>query len=278
MNEVVESQPVETTPENAPSAPSFQDSLPEDLRGNASLKNFNDIGSLAKSYVHAQRMIGADKISLPTNNSPDDDWGVVYDKLGRPADMKDYDVSVPDIFEDDAFRQSIHRAGLNQKQAAEIADFMKNQNESSQEKLKNFQEQAKLDTETELRAEYGKAFEEKIKRAQAAAKYLLPELGDPTSKNNIFSNLQLADGRLLGDHPDVVRMFVDLSDGVAEEDLEGVTSENAMTPQDAQEEIDKLQADRKGPYWNKHHPQHDKAVARVQELFAYVHPEEDIVL
>ena len=31
----------------------FIDSLPEDIRGEPSLKNFSDIGGLAKSYVHA---------------------------------------------------------------------------------------------------------------------------------------------------------------------------------------------------------------------------------
>ena len=84
---------------------------------------------------------------------------------------------------------------------------------------------------------------------------------------------------MLGDHPDIIRMFEAMSHEIAEDDLDGVTTESAMTPQDAQDEIDQLQADRKnGAYWNKHHPEHDKAVARVQELFAYVHPEEDIVL
>lgn len=265
--------------ESAPPAASFQDSLPEDLRGNPSLKNFNDVGSLAKSYVHAQRMVGADKIPLPGNNSTDDDWSRVYDKLGRPADIKDYDVSLPEIFEDDGFRKSIHAAGLNQKQAASVAQFMQSQTEAANGKLDAYREQAKLDTETELRAEYGKAFGEKVQRAQATAKYLLGSKGDPTSEDNILGNIRLADGRMLGDHPDIIRMFEAMSHEIAEDDLDGVTTESAMTPQDAQDEIDQLQADRKnGAYWNKHHPEHDKAVARVQELFAYVHPEEDIVL
>ena len=264
--------------ESAPPAASFQDSLPEDLRGNPSLKNFNDVGSLAKSYVHAQRMVGADKIPLPGNNSTDDDWSRVYDKLGRPADIKDYDVSLPEIFEDDGFRKSIHAAGLNQKQAASVAQFMQSQTEAANEKLNAYQEQARLDTEAELRQEYGKTFDDKIKRAQAAAKYLLGSKGDPNHKDNILGNLRLADGRMLGDVPDIIRMFETISNEIAEDDLDGVTTESAMTPQDAQEEIDTLQADRNGPYWNKHHPEHDKMVARVNELFEYVHPEENVVL
>ena len=92
MNEAVttqaapESQPTaDPVQTSAPSAPaiSFRDSLPEDLRNNPSLKNFNDVGGLAKSYVHAQRMIGADKIALPNQNSTDEDWANVYNKLGR---------------------------------------------------------------------------------------------------------------------------------------------------------------------------------------------------
>ena len=259
-------------------AQSFRDSLPEDLRSNPSLKNINDVGSLAKSYVHAQRMVGADKIPLPGSNSTDDDWIKVYDKLGRPADIKDYDVTMPEMFDGNGFRESIHAAGLNQKQAASVAQFIHSQSEAANEKLNAYQEQARLDTEAELRQEYGKTFDDKIKRAQSTAKYLLGSKGDPNHKDNILGNIRLADGRMLGDHPDIIRMFEAMSHEIAEDDLDGVTTESAMTPQDAQEEIDTIQADRSGPYWNKHHPEHDKMVARVNELFEYVHPEENVVL
>lgn len=280
MSEAEATQETGSQESAPPAAASFQDSLPEDLRGNPSLKNFNDVGSLAKSYVHAQRMVGADKIPLPGNNSTDDDWSRVYDKLGRPADIKDYDVSLPDIFEDDGFRKSIHAAGLNQKQAASVAQFMQSQTEAANEKLNAYQEQAKLDTEAELKAKYGKTFEDAIKRAQATAKYFLGSKGDAASEDNIFGNYRLADGRMLGDLPELIVLLESVSHELAEDDLKlDSSNENAMTPQDAQDEIDQLQADRKnGAYWNKHHPEHDKAVARVQELFAYVHPEEDIVL
>ena len=199
-------------------AQSFRDSLPEDLRSNPSLKNINDVGSLAKSYVHAQRMVGADKIPLPGSNSTDDDWIKVYDKLGRPADIKDYDVTMPDMFDGNGFRESIHAAGLNQKQAASVAQFIHSQSEAANEKLNAYQEQARLDTEAELRQEYGKTFDDKIKRAQSTAKYLLGSKGDPSSKDNILGNIRLADGRMLGDHPDIIRMFEAMSHEIAEDD------------------------------------------------------------
>ena len=56
---------IETTPDDSGSqeaAPGFLDSLPEELRHEPSLKNFTDSAGLAKSYVHAQRMVGVSRI------------------------------------------------------------------------------------------------------------------------------------------------------------------------------------------------------------------------
>ena len=52
----VQSEP--TTIEQPQEQPqSFINTLPEDIREDASLQNFTDAGQLAKSYVHAQRMV-----------------------------------------------------------------------------------------------------------------------------------------------------------------------------------------------------------------------------
>ena len=83
-------QPEAQAVEQAPV--SFLDSLPEDLRGEPSLKNFTDAGSLAKSFVHAQRMIGAEKLPLPGKSATEDEWNTIYSKLGRPDSAADYQV------------------------------------------------------------------------------------------------------------------------------------------------------------------------------------------
>ena len=82
------SQDVATAVSAAPVG--FLDSLPEDLRVEPSLRNFTDPASLAKSYVHAQRMIGADKIPLPGKTATDEDWANVWSKLGRPQAPSEY--------------------------------------------------------------------------------------------------------------------------------------------------------------------------------------------
>lgn len=79
-------QPVQTDGSDALS--NWRDTLPDELKMDASLLKFNDIPSLAKSYVNAQRLIGADKIALPGEHATDDEWSEVYDRLGRPKMQK----------------------------------------------------------------------------------------------------------------------------------------------------------------------------------------------
>ena len=52
----------------------FVDSLDESLRSNPSLQNFADANALAKSYVHARSMVGADKIVKPQSSWTDDQY------------------------------------------------------------------------------------------------------------------------------------------------------------------------------------------------------------
>ena len=68
----------------APSAQPVQNDwrsdIPEDIRSHKSLETIQDVGSLAKSYVNAQSMIGADKVVKPGKFATSDDWNSFYDK------------------------------------------------------------------------------------------------------------------------------------------------------------------------------------------------------
>ena len=79
------------------------------------------------------------------------------------------------------------------------------------------------EAEQELRQEFGQAFEQRMALAYNAAKQLL---GDA----DMLDEVQLADGRMLGDHPQVVRMFAKLAEQIGEDKLLGETSELIMTP------------------------------------------------
>ena len=69
-------------------AEDWRSTIPEEIRGHKSLEHIQDVGALAKSYVNAQSMIGADKIAIPGKHATDDDWGEVYRRLAGQTARK----------------------------------------------------------------------------------------------------------------------------------------------------------------------------------------------
>lgn len=264
--ETPQSQPVDTV-EATP--PSWRDNLSDDLKMDASLLKFNDVGSLAKSYVNAQRMIGADKIALPGEHATDDEWGEVYDRLGRPQTPQGYELSYGEGEDGEAamgiYSDVAHKLGLNGKQAQGLLDWYTELESSGKQQADGDAALATEEGMKELRTEWGRAFDQKASSAHRAAKALL-------GSTDMFDEIELSDGRKLGDHPEIVRMFAGLADQISEDQLQGDTSEVAFTPDEAMRRIAEITAP-DSPYWDKQHPQHFILVEEALKLREFAHPE-----
>ena len=126
-------------------------------------------------------------------------------------------------------------------------------------------DQIRLDTETELKREYGAAYQDRMTNGNA----VLQEFGAED-----ITEIQLSDGRLLGDHPDMIKMMVNIGEfinnKIGEDSLEGIKTSGAMTPGDAQEKLSELIAP-SSPYWDQRHPEHqfyvDEAL-RIREMMS----------
>lgn len=246
---------------------SFLDSLPEDLRNEPSLRTFTDPGALAKSYVNAQRMIGADKVAKPGQSWTDDQYNDWYAAVGRPDSADAYEFDFGESANDEsvsALRQAMWEAGLQPRQADRIVGFLKEAGDSGTSAQQARAEEAVFQAETELRQEFGQAFEQRMALAQNAARTLLGNEG-----MNMFEEVQLSDGRMLGDHPDVVRMFARLAEQIGEDNLVGEPTELIMTPEEASRQVAEMTR-RDGPYFDKMHPEHDTYVAEVLRLREYM--------
>ena len=240
---------------------SFVDSLDENLRSNPSLKNFTDANALAKSYVHARSMIGADTVVKPQSNWTDEQYDQFYMDTGRPETSADYDlkINVDESDEDswNKFKDAVHGAGLNNRQAQQMADFLETTITEVDERSAQNVEFINSQTEMELEKEFGQATKQKIETAMAAAeRYIDPELLD-----NVF----LSDGRRLGDHPDIIRMFAAIASDIGEDSLVGEGTELVMTPDEAMSLAKQKMTE--GAYTDKFHPNHDEAVQEVRRLF-----------
>lgn len=252
-------QQSEVTQETQTADPSvtFLDQLPEDLRTEPSLKNFTNVGDLAKSLVHAQKMIGMDKIPVPGKHSTQDDWNVIYSKLGRPSDPKEYKFDGISIDQDDPglqqFKQVAHSVGLNSDQASKILQFYGELSESGQQQLAAQEQQVREASESELRKEWGLAFDKKVQQADSVFQKFFP---------NELKDQKLANGNLLGNDPQFIKAMAKLAENFSEDNM-NTENDLTMTPNDAQREIEKLTAPGT-PYWDKKHPGHQNAV---QEVF-----------
>ena len=242
---------------------SWKDSISEEYRVDPSIEKFTEIDALAKSYINATRMIGQDKIVIPTKNSSQEAWDEAYAKLGRPesADKYSLDAKSEVVNLDEtaikSFAEQSHKLGLNNKQAQGILEFYKNAMEGTAQQSKIDTETAQAQAEQQLRQEWGRDFEGKVKQAGALAKANInPEVLD----------MQLQDGTRIGDHPEIIKGFAKIAGMMSEDKILGTESENVDTTKDIESEISALSNDKNGPYWNRSHPDHDKVVQQVYTL------------
>jgi hypothetical protein len=255
--------PVSPTTETQPVAKTWKEAISEEFRNDPNIEKFTEIDALAKSYINATQMIGKDKVAVPNKNSTEDQWNEVYDKLGRPESADKYSLNaksevVP--IDDNAIKQfaeNAHQLGLNNKQAQGILEFYKNSMEGSAQQNQVDMETAQANAEQELRKEWGRAYEDNIKKAGAVAKANMDA--------NIL-DMQLKDGTRLGDHPAIIKGFANIANLMSEDKLVSTESENVSQGIDYDAEISKIVNDRDGPYWNKAHPDHDKIVQKVFNL------------
>lgn len=239
--------------------------LSEDIRSEKSLGHIKTINDLAKSYVHAQKSIGKDKIIVPDEFSGDEDWNALYDKLGRPSSPDKYDIRLEEDSKlDEATVNDIkgmaHKLGLNSKQAQQLISEM---DSITATKLKESEEAYKqnFDKSVEnLQKEWGKAFDKNLGNAQ----FVVRSFGDDNF-------VKFLDESGMGNNPEVIRFLSKIGNELGEDSIKGnPVDHKAMTPTEARTKVNEIMGNTKHPYHIKEHPSHNDAVAEVSKLFNYI--------
>jgi hypothetical protein len=208
-------------------------------------------------------MIGQDKVALPNKNSTEDQWNEFYDKTGRPESADKYSLDVKsDVVPLDngavkQFAENAHKLGLSNKQAQGVLEFYKNSMEGNVHQNKIDAETSQVQAEQELRQEWGREFENNVKKAGALAKANL---------NTEILDLPLANGMRVGDHPEIIKGFAKIASMMSEDKIVAPESDSASKITDIESEISTITNNTDGPYWNKQHPDHDKTVQQVYTL------------
>ncbi len=266
--EVQSEQPIDVVQENTATTAAvinqetnFKDLIPESFREEKSLDNFNNMEDFVKSYLHAQKLVGQDKIPIPNKHATDEDWNEVFKKLGAPESPDDYKYDIKDQEMDPAqvseFNKTAHKLGLLPKQAEGLIKFYNEMNGNVAATQEEAAAQGQLATETELKKEYGPQF---AKRLDQAKRLAVNSLG-----SEFLENTFLKDGSRLGDNIKVIKAFSQLAEKLSEDEIIKGDGSEYMTAKDIEKEINELTQEGSA-YWSKTHPNHQKSVQEVLKL------------
>jgi len=239
----------------------FKDLIPEGFKEEKALDNFNNMEDFVKSYLHAQKLVGADKIPVPNKHATEEDWNEVFKRLGAPDTPDGYKYNIKDQELDQTqvkeFNKAAHQLGLLPKQAEGLIKFYNEMNGNVAASQEEAAAQAQLATETELKKEFGPQFG---KRLDQAKKLAVNSLG-----SEFLENTYLKDGSRLGDNIKVIKAFSELADKLSEDEIIKGDGSEYMTAKDIEKEINELTQEGSA-YWSKTHPNHQKAVQEVLKL------------
>ena len=263
------------TGDNQVASEDWRTAIPEDLRSDPSLADIQDVAGLAKGYVHAQHMIGSDKVAIPGKDAAPEVLDEFYNKLGRPEQASGYETpkeNMPDVpvtkEQTDVFFQEAHRIGLNKQQAAALVRWQAEQAHSGMEMG---QQQVDADLEqavNTMRQEFGQAYDEKMDMAKKAAKQFG---GDEL--------MALLDSTGLGNEPALIKAFANIGKAVANDEVIGGGGRQGfmVSPSEAKVQISQLKRDPNfmKSYQDSGNVGHVEAVAEMNRLFNLAHPVTD---
>lgn len=250
-------------PADAPFYSSFKD---EDLRGFVENKGVKQPEQLASMYRNLEKVFGADKagrtVVIPGPDAEGDALGEFYNRLGRPEKADGYELPVPEGDDGklaDWAKGVFYEAGLTNKQAAAVAEKWNEyiggiQGESAQDQQMRAEQAA-----SELRREWGAAYDSKVNNIEKAAE-----------------KLGMTEEQLKGLHssmgPTAAMKFVDgLATKLGEAPIDNggePSGDSMLTPHMAREEWAKLGADKgfMDMWLNRDHPNHKWAVRKKESL------------
>lgn len=229
-------------------------------------KNFKSLEDVVKSHYHAQKMIGADKVVVPTKASTPEEWKAYYQKAGLPATLDDYKPELPKSIDNEDFKKSLinkaYELNIRPDQLSAIVAEMEGNNESIVNTYLEEQKQEKITTSEALKKEWGGDYQRNLLQAQRVIKHFG---GDETLKAVLESPLA-NDGQFL-------RLMANIGGKLVKEDTfsQDIVSHFGISREEASRKMNEIYGNPKHPYFDSQHAQHNDAVKqmlRYQEILA----------
>lgn len=236
--------------------------IEKSLAEDPSMKAIQDMPALVKSYVHAQRMMGKNKVIIPGKEATEDEVKQFFMKVGLPESVDKYDIQVKNKEELDtdflkAFKEAAYSANILPDQAQKLFDWYNEKMDSTIKSTQESQNNLLQEEVNNLKKEWGEGFDKKLSLAKQALKQF--------SDKDTMVYLEQSG---LGNDTKLIRLFSKIGEAILSEDTFKVESvgDFGKTPSEAKAEVNEILGNSKSPYWNKAHPSHKDLVQRVNKL------------
>lgn len=246
----------------AGSATSWRDTLPDDIKGNATLNKFNDIPSLAKSYIEMQGIIGKKGVFPPGDKATPEQWQSFFKSMGQP-DLDKFEIKAPEGKKlvpemADGFKKLAHENGLMPQQAQKLLDWYIGQEDAAQGARSTAAKTKAAEMQEGLKKEWGDGYDKQV----ALAKLAVKDVGGED-----FAKYLESSG--LGNDTQVIRLMSKVGALLGEDKLRGDGGGGSFgqTPAEIQGEIDKIRGQKDHPYFDSRHAGHQSAVKQMEGLY-----------
>lgn len=223
-----------------------------------SVKDMNDV---VKGYFHAQKLVGADKVVVPTKASSPEQWKEYYMKGGLPATIEDYKAEFPASIEDKEFQANLtkkaYELNVRPDQLQALVAEMEGYNDKLVQGYEAEQKQNMINTAAELKKEWGGDYQRNLLQSQRVIKHF----GGDEMLEKVMQSQLANDG-------DFLRLMQKISGSLTKEDTfqQDVVARFGTSAEEAQKQLNAIYADPKGAYFDENHAQHRDTVAKMLQL------------
>lgn len=263
---------VPVAPVTPPAPVSWKQGLRSDLRDSPLMTKFDDtmdgFNKAIESHANLEKLIGQDKVPIPKDANDREAWARFNKAMGVPDKGEGYglpDVKIPDSMKDLAFDKTKFAEVLRTNNIPPSAaqglwkTYTDLQISAYNQHLQSHQENM-TKTVNMLKQDWGAAYDTNVELAQS----VISQFSEDKDMNDYLTSVLSSD-------PKGIRFLKKLGDQFAENKVGDFNVKRfAVTPEEAQTEVDKMLHDLEGPYMNQKNKftekEHVAALERVNTL------------
>lgn len=231
-----------------------------------------DYEGLGKSYLSLEKLLGSEKIPVPRSDDDAEGWERYFKAGGKPEKADDYEFKVdrdklPQNFYDEeaekSFRQWAHANHLNKRQAANLHDAYVKAHLERHKAWEDNRKQTQAKLQTDLMREHGAGYEGFMKGAKGAiSRYADPDF------------MSFLDESGLGNDPRMIRAFGRIGKEMMGDTRIAGAAKPTINVADLDASISDYRKQHQTALMDKSHPDHDRHVAHMAELYRKRYPDQ----